>query len=245
MIRGPKRGFTLIELLVVMAIISILASMLFPVYAKAREKARQTSCLSNNKQIGTAWMMYSMDYDERVVPVRAGLITNRFGQYGDVWWAELLMPYVKNTQIFMCPSAPIGHFYGYDAPSPYSPPDAFNCEGGIGINWFPADLMYVADPVNGIVPVLGYSSSVGSINRPADKAVLMETNVQPVSGPNENWYMSPPITHDVWIQTMLAGGGPFGIERHNGMMNVLFADTHAKAMKGTMLSVDVIDWRIN
>ena len=59
-----KKGFTLIELLVVIAIIAILAAILFPVFAQAREKARQTSCLSNLKQIGTATMLYADDYDE-------------------------------------------------------------------------------------------------------------------------------------------------------------------------------------
>ena len=59
-----KQGFTLIELLVVIAIIAILASILFPVFARAREKARQTSCLSNMKQLGLACSMYAQDYDE-------------------------------------------------------------------------------------------------------------------------------------------------------------------------------------
>jgi len=62
-----RRGFTLIELLVVIAIIAILAAILFPVFARAREKARQTSCLSNEKQIGLSWIMYADDYDETVV----------------------------------------------------------------------------------------------------------------------------------------------------------------------------------
>ncbi len=60
----PRKGFTLIELLVVIAIIAILAAILFPVFAQAREKARQTQCLSNEKQIGTSLMMYAQDYDE-------------------------------------------------------------------------------------------------------------------------------------------------------------------------------------
>ena len=60
-----KRGFTLIELLVVIAIIAILAAILFPVFAKAREKARQTSCLSNLRQIGTAILSYAQDNDEQ------------------------------------------------------------------------------------------------------------------------------------------------------------------------------------
>src|SRR5438552_4097577 len=62
--RFQRRGFTLIELLVVIAIIAILAAILFPVFAQAREKARQISCVSNQKQIGTATMMYIQDYDE-------------------------------------------------------------------------------------------------------------------------------------------------------------------------------------
>lgn len=63
-----RRGFTLIELLVVIAIIAILAAILFPVFAQAREKARQTTCVSNLKQIGTAFMMYVQDYDETYPP---------------------------------------------------------------------------------------------------------------------------------------------------------------------------------
>jgi prepilin-type N-terminal cleavage/methylation domain-containing protein len=62
--KRPRTGFTLIELLVVIAIIAILAAILFPVFAQAREKARQSGCLSNLKQIGTALMMYTQDYDE-------------------------------------------------------------------------------------------------------------------------------------------------------------------------------------
>src|SRR5688572_20769118 len=64
--RRERAGFTLIELLVVIAIIAILAAILFPVFAQAREKARQTSCLSNMKQLGTSFMMYTQDYDERL-----------------------------------------------------------------------------------------------------------------------------------------------------------------------------------
>src|SRR6478672_6965972 len=70
-------GFTLIELLVVIAIIAILAAILFPVFAQAREKARQTSCLSNQKQIGTGIMMYVQDYDEKY-PLA-------YGKYGSAW----------------------------------------------------------------------------------------------------------------------------------------------------------------
>ncbi len=94
-----RSGFTLIELLVVIAIIAILAAILFPVFARAREKARQTSCMSNMKQLATSARMYSSDYDSRIVPYSLG------GDPGGapVFW-DRLQPYVKNEQIFDCPS---------------------------------------------------------------------------------------------------------------------------------------------
>ncbi len=94
-----RRGFTLIELLVVIAIIAILAAILFPVFARAREKARQTTCLSNVKQITLGILMYAQDYDEMLVPAAMYYATPNY------WtWMYLLQPYVKNQQLFTCPS---------------------------------------------------------------------------------------------------------------------------------------------
>ncbi len=114
-------GFTLIELLVVIAIIAILAAILFPVFAKAREKARQASCASNLKQLALGMLMYAQDYDEKLcwccVPEtrsndpdnntlpdwRPGSNTVTSQRYNG-----LIMPYIKNRQIFYCPSVPLG-----------------------------------------------------------------------------------------------------------------------------------------
>lgn len=124
-----QQGFTLIELLVVIAIIAILAAILFPVFAQAREAARTISCLSNQKQIGTAVIMYLQDYDERYPWAAINLddcagkgkgVGCGYAEYGKrdlpwvnlkvtAWgWDKLIYPYVKNVQAYKCPSASDG-----------------------------------------------------------------------------------------------------------------------------------------
>jgi prepilin-type N-terminal cleavage/methylation domain-containing protein len=95
-------GFTLIELLVVIAIIALLAAILFPVFSRARENARRSSCQSNQKQIGLAWVQYAQDYDERMVPVSGNTSINNQKPHD---WPRSMQPYIKNTQILKCPSA--------------------------------------------------------------------------------------------------------------------------------------------
>lgn len=111
-----NRAFTLIEILVVIAIIAILASILFPVFSRARESARRASCASNMKQIGLAWIMYSQDYDEMTTPM---YVEGGGGPYLDLadknYWPDLLYPYIKSGSaktvkdssqggVFTCPS---------------------------------------------------------------------------------------------------------------------------------------------
>jgi prepilin-type N-terminal cleavage/methylation domain-containing protein/prepilin-type processing-associated H-X9-DG protein len=112
-----RKGFTLIELLVVIAIIAILAAILFPVFAQAREKARQTGCLSNVKQIGLGIQMYVQDFDEHV-PRNAFADPPRVAE-GDHFtncssprWMDVMQPYVKNTQLHNCPSDPFAPISG-------------------------------------------------------------------------------------------------------------------------------------
>ena len=97
-----RSAFTLIELLVVIAIIAILAAILFPVFARARENARRSSCQSNLKQIGLGILQYTQDYDEKYLPLQPFpfTATNTDRQFGQV-----LQPYLKSKQIFLCPSA--------------------------------------------------------------------------------------------------------------------------------------------
>jgi prepilin-type N-terminal cleavage/methylation domain-containing protein/prepilin-type processing-associated H-X9-DG protein len=106
--KSKTQGFTLIELLVVIAIIAILASILFPVFARARENARRSSCQSNLKQIGLGVMQYTQDYDE-MMPFQASADVFRFMEPTAAGWEPnyfwQINPYLKSTQIYVCPSA--------------------------------------------------------------------------------------------------------------------------------------------
>ena len=138
MFRQKRSAFTLIELLVVIAIIAILAAILFPVFARAREKARQASCQNNLKQIALAWLMYAQDYDERPVPQYTsppgwkpkdnGWTGFPYDWLDAMFYWVMLDPYLKNKQIWACPSAPAATngvqkmSYGLSFYVAYSPP---------------------------------------------------------------------------------------------------------------------------
>lgn len=95
------RGFTLIELLVVVAIIAILAALLFPVFSKAREKARQTACISNERQLAQGVLMYAQDYDEELCATDTGQVD---ASGNEILWPDLLDPYVRSSAVRLCPS---------------------------------------------------------------------------------------------------------------------------------------------
>src|SRR6266542_4827523 len=131
--RAERRGFTLIELLVVIAIIAILAAILFPVFAQAREKARETQCMSNSRNMGNAVLMYAQDYDEAIVPWYT------YPEYAGEdrrlrTWTYKLQPYIKNggeltvdpTGIFKCPS--------YTNEKFVAAAEAVDCDGPGGIS---------------------------------------------------------------------------------------------------------------
>lgn len=110
---GPetrRSGFTLVELLVVIAIVAVLASILFPVFSRARAKAKQAACASNLRQVGMALAMYADDQDGLLPPASTRIPGGRFvnpwqGRMDVVWW-DLVLPYVRNEQILYCPAAP-------------------------------------------------------------------------------------------------------------------------------------------
>lgn len=127
--KKSTRGFTLIELLVVIAIIAILAAILFPVFAQAREAARKTSCLSNLKQLGTGFTMYSADSDEMVCPPFNG----QGGTVNANTWDRLVQPYLKNWGVMTCPSdsgssQPTAPFVGFPMRRSYTMPSHLGWE---------------------------------------------------------------------------------------------------------------------
>jgi len=145
-----ETGFTLIELLVVIAIIAILAAILFPVFAKAREKARQSSCLSNLKQIGLAVMQYAQDYDE-LLPRTDSYVAPATVIANQTDWFISTQAYMKNTQILVCPSDRTTSFYSGGSSS-----TALGYGVSYGYNvWLP-------------------SVSLGRVTYPASTAVITE-----------------------------------------------------------------------
>ncbi len=207
-----RRGFTLIELLVVIAIIAILAAILFPVFARAREKARQTSCLSNLKQIGLAVLMYAQDYDERYN------LAYTATDDGTMHWPILLEPYHKNVEIYECPSDP----------DPWSRGDYL--------------LSYIANyglfrP--GTVPD-GYTVTVikmASITRPAETIAIAEN--ADGSGADAQYTYG---THGAGVSSGYNQWARVSLERHNGMSNYAFADGHAKAMSPGEAMKESVHW---
>ena len=179
-----RRAFTLIELLVVIAIIAILAAILFPVFAQAREKARQTACLSNTKQLALGVYMYAQDYDE-TLPV-AGYNAQCRGR-----WQWQIFPYVKNEQVFTCPNL---------ASSPWRATVANYQPGGtLNDNGCPNSPVVLrvgqqdkgaSGGVTGAALHVASGYTLAAINKPADTICIGETGILPGSAAAESgWAM--------------------------------------------------------
>lgn len=201
-----RNGFTLIELLVVIAIIAILAAILFPVFAQAREKARQISCLSNVKQIGIAYQMYTQDYDETSPHMGSGDYTNR------------LYPYIKNAQVFLCPDR--SDTDAIEAPDGVTPT---NRSIGYGYNWGPIQR-------RGGGLVLGQQFVSGTSGPSYLPGVTLAAIAAPANmvGFGDS-YDTPRITCSMTFLLCTWGGFNNSSLRHSGgRFNFGFTDGHAK-----------------
>ncbi len=212
-----RTGFTLIELLVVIAIIAILAAILFPVFAKAREKARQTSCLSNLKQLTLGCNMYVSDYDEMWVPIWPSA-TGYPG--GSIRWMHVILPYVKNTQIFTCPSAP-DQFWTGGLNAAGTACDS-KCGYGANTSWTADDTTYRTHvgPFRGAM----YGTvSLAAIKLPSECIALADTQ----------WYAPASYGYTIayTVECRKDFNTPAPSSRHNDGANVGFVDGHAKWYK--------------
>lgn len=212
-------AFTLIELLVVIAIISILAAILFPVFAQAREKARQSACLSNTRQIGMALMQYAQDYDETVV----------LNDNGPDWgvkpdsWVDLLVPYVKGEGIFVCPSSQDEEqdrvFFIGDRPR-------FTYAINNVYWWEAANAIFEKSTVRALAQIEDSAGTVFCGDSARDRTV----------GSSAHWGFQVtgdtffPNTNPPSLGTSDRTQGLF-VARHNGGLNFTYFDGHTKWMK--------------
>ncbi len=220
-----KRGFTLIELLVVIAIIAILAAILFPVFARAREKARQSSCLSNVKQISLGILMYAQDYDERLPFLYTKPTIDGTARHTGIQW--IVQPYINNFDVFNCPSSDrklsptrYGAFsYGFNL-------RVFGSHWARGMAEIrrPAEIVAMGD-------VCQDANVYARMRVPSQGPFKCDpdgTNCQICGGTHNS------IFWDGHSNRYDPPGFNF-LERHNGTGNAGFFDGHAKAMKHTEL----------
>jgi prepilin-type N-terminal cleavage/methylation domain-containing protein/prepilin-type processing-associated H-X9-DG protein len=194
-----RRGFTLIELLVVIAIIAILAAILFPVFARAREKARQTACSSNVKQLAMGFLMYANDYDGKLYSYNSSQADPEYA--GRCFWFKA-MPYVKSAQVYDCPTSPD------DVSSLSTPMDwATKYDGNYGYNY------------DGLE---GSSTNLYSLQYPAETYMIFDSGDTSVRVGTNNWAGLMEELDLDWDSKAE------GANRHNDGVNVGFADGHVK-----------------
>ncbi len=235
--KNQSRGFTLIELLVVIAIIAILAAILFPVFAKAREKARQISCASNLKQLGLGIIQYTQDNDE--------YYPNGTNGHGRGWAGEI-SPYIKSNGLYKCPD---------DATTPSTADLALNppratCSYGFNQNLAPGAAS--AGQVGGMLAAQASPAKTVQLfevsGNTAQVTVTTDNDSLAGSGDTTDWgwldngnggkYATGKLGNPQWSDTTrLDPANPTG--RHTDAANYALADGHAKYLKGVQVSPGV------
>ncbi len=178
------KAFTLIELLVVIAIIAILAAILFPVFAQAKEAAKKTACLSNSKQIALGLYMYAGDFDDTLCQTswESAATTQPFntGQF-QIHWTYLIQPYIKNWNIFTCPSDPNPITTDSVCPNGISDVGKLNGSGQMYCDW--------AAQVNSYIPIYNalpahdwYPVNLGSFSSPSNQILVGEHRNNLIAG---------------------------------------------------------------
>ncbi len=211
---SPRRGFTLIELLVVIAIIAILASILFPVFARARENARRSSCQSNLKQLVLGVMQYAQDYDESII---ANTNQTEAGS-----WHNIVQPYIKSRQILRCPSQ-----MGADD----SPSYGFNYRASQG-----------SDVALGSDHMWMQNANLAVFANPAGTFMLLDSGyVTNRTAPPTQWRETGagnPLGYVRFTQAPFTAAYPlwnsdpwWPMARHLETVNCAFMDGHVKAMR--------------
>jgi prepilin-type N-terminal cleavage/methylation domain-containing protein/prepilin-type processing-associated H-X9-DG protein len=218
--RARSSGFTLIELLVAIAIVAILAAMLFPVFARARENGRSANCLSNLRQLGTAALMYADDNDG-LMP--AGHVVRR----GDgapsrpTYWIAALAPLLRSDQVLVCPSdRDAGRKPGYDEPG-YSPTSAAEEE---------REQPYCSYIINGYFTdvVDGRRTSPRQIRHPSDTVLLAERDSKRLS---ELGWTNDDDYH-AWEDLYYWGyNSAIATRRHSGQAGYLYTDGHVRSLR--------------
>ncbi len=203
-----KRGFTLIELLVVIAIIAILAAILFPVFARAREKARQASCINNLKQLGLAFLQYAQDYDECLPLLRT------YTSAGTIYYPWVLEPYHRNWQLWYCPSRDKSDGVG---------------QYGLPCSIYKQTRMNSASGENSPGCPYGRPVKLAELRTPAETPLLAECasiwRDNPSYAKNTvGSYRAMPYEMSAW-----RGGWGHYAAPHNDARNILCCDGHAKA----------------
>jgi prepilin-type N-terminal cleavage/methylation domain-containing protein/prepilin-type processing-associated H-X9-DG protein len=247
-------GFTLIELLVVIAIIAILAAILFPVFAQAREKARATSCLSNQKQIGLAFMQYIQDYDE-AMPLAVGAAVVNNVTVASHWAVDLiggtnvsaavvpvgttapglLSPYMKNNQIVTCPSASVRASVSSAAVA-YMYNDLAAAQSQASFSAV-SQTVIMAESSSASGAMTGVASPLRlGVGHAVVRAVSYNGGAAPAAIPTALNVIpaTQPITNIVMDQSSLTD-----VTRHSGGGNYLYADGHAKWAKVTTTAAGI------